>query len=88
MRERERKRGYGGRGKPKVSKSVSRSSKTGLQFPVGRITRLISRHIQLAVRNDEELRKLLGFIFHAYVILLAFIFFVFYVLNCILKQVV
>jgi len=39
VRERERKRGYGGRGKPKVSKSVSRSSKTGLQFPVGRITR-------------------------------------------------
>ncbi|XP_071704519.1 histone H2AX-like [Rutidosis leptorrhynchoides] len=95
----------GGRGKPKSSKSVSRSSKAGLQFPVGRIarflkagkyaqrvgggtpvclaavleylaaevlelagnaardnkkTRIIPRHIQLAVRNDEELSKLLG----------------------------
>ncbi|KAK9715291.1 hypothetical protein RND81_06G155000 [Saponaria officinalis] len=29
----------GGRGKPKSSKSVSRSSKAGLQFPVGRIAR-------------------------------------------------
>ncbi|CAN1175398.1 Probable histone H2AXb [Linum perenne] len=93
-----------GRGKPK-SKSVSRSSKAGLQFPVGRIarflkkgryaervgsgtpvylsavmeylaaevlelagnaardnkkTRIVPRHIQLAVRNDEELSKLLG----------------------------
>ncbi|KAL0371377.1 UNVERIFIED_CONTAM: Histone H2AX [Sesamum angustifolium] len=93
-----------GRGKPK-SKSVSRSSKAGLQFPVGRIARflkkgryaqrvgsgspvylsavleylaaevlelagnaardnkknrIIPRHIQLAVRNDEELSKLLG----------------------------
>ncbi|KAL2900479.1 Histone H2AX [Bienertia sinuspersici] len=96
----------GGRGKPKGgAKSVSRSSKAGLQFPVGRIarylkkgryaqrvgsgspvylsavleylaaevlelagnaardnkkTRIIPRHIQLAVRNDEELSKLLG----------------------------
>ncbi|KAL0435808.1 UNVERIFIED_CONTAM: Histone H2AX [Sesamum radiatum] len=94
----------GGRGKPK-SKAVSRSSKAGLQFPVGRIARflkkgryaqrvgsgspvylsavleylaaevlelagnaardnkknrIIPRHIQLAVRNDEELSKLLG----------------------------
>ncbi|KAE8676752.1 Histone H2AX [Hibiscus syriacus] len=94
----------GGRGKPK-SKSVSRSSKAGLQFPVGRVARflkkgryaervgsgspvylsavleylaaevlelagnaardnkknrIIPRHIQLAVRNDEELSKLLG----------------------------
>ncbi|KAH6814000.1 Histone superfamily protein [Perilla frutescens var. frutescens] len=93
-----------GRGQPK-SKSVSRSSKAGLQFPVGRIarflkkgryaqrvgsgspvylsavleylaaevlelagnaardnkkTRIVPRHIQLAVRNDEELGKLLG----------------------------
>ncbi|CAN1235874.1 Probable histone H2AXb [Linum perenne] len=93
-----------GRGKPK-SKSVSRSSKAGLQFPVGRMarflkkgryaervgsgtpvylsavmeylaaevlelagnaardnkkTRIVPRHIQLAVRNDEELSKLLG----------------------------
>jgi len=86
-------------------KSVSRSSKAGLQFPVGRIHRLlkkgnyaqrvgagapvymaavleylaaeilelagnaardnkkqriIPRHLQLAIRNDEELNKLLG----------------------------
>ncbi|KAL6500410.1 Histone H2A [Orobanche hederae] len=95
----------GGRGKPKSSKSVSRSSKAGLQFPVGRIARflkagkyaervgagapvylsavleylaaevlelagnaardnkknrIVPRHIQLAVRNDDELSKLLG----------------------------
>ena len=88
---------------PKVGKS--RSSKAGLQFPVGRIhrklrkgnyasrigagapvylaavleyltaeilelagnaardnkkTRIIPRHLQLAIRNDEELNKLLG----------------------------
>ncbi|KNA22498.1 hypothetical protein SOVF_033630 [Spinacia oleracea] len=96
----------GGRGQRKSGvKSVSRSSKAGLQFPVGRIarflkkgryaqrvgsgspvylsavleylaaevlelagnaardnkkTRIIPRHIQLAIRNDEELGKLLG----------------------------
>ncbi|KAI9185530.1 hypothetical protein LWI28_008173 [Acer negundo] len=95
----------GGRGKPKSTKSVSRSSKAGLQFPVGRNARflkvgkyadrvgagapvylsavleylaaevlelagnaardneknrIVPRHIQLAVRNDEELSKLLG----------------------------
>jgi len=99
-----------GRGKGKgkgaaASKAVSRSSRAGLQFPVGRIsrflrrgryaarvgggapvylaavmeylaaeilelagnaardnkrTRIIPRHIQLAVRNDEELNKLLA----------------------------
>ncbi|AEE85313.1 putative histone H2AXa [Arabidopsis thaliana] len=98
-----------GRGKQLGSgaakKSTSRSSKAGLQFPVGRIarflkagkyaervgagapvylaavleylaaevlelagnaardnkkTRIVPRHIQLAVRNDEELSKLLG----------------------------
>lgn len=98
-----------GRGKSVGSgaskKSTSRSSKAGLQFPVGRIarflkagkyaervgagapvylaavleylaaevlelagnaardnkkTRIVPRHIQLAVRNDEELSKLLG----------------------------
>ncbi|KAH7315802.1 hypothetical protein KP509_21G066400 [Ceratopteris richardii] len=97
--------GGGGRGKPKSAKSLSRSTKAGLQFPVGRIARflkkgkyaervgagapvylaavmeylaaevlelagnaardnkknrIIPRHIQLAVRNDEELSKLLG----------------------------
>ena len=31
----------GGRGKPKASKSVSRSQKAGLQFPVGRIARFL-----------------------------------------------
>ncbi|EIE19099.1 hypothetical protein WJX75_003935 [Coccomyxa subellipsoidea] len=95
-----------GRGKGKTAKkSVSKSTKAGLQFPVGRIarylkkgkyasrvgagapvylaavleylaaeilelagnaardnkkTRIIPRHIQLAVRNDEELSKLLS----------------------------
>ncbi|EIW70251.1 histone H2A [Tremella mesenterica] len=95
----------GGKGKTSDSKSTSRSSKAGLQFPVGRIhrklkrgnyaqrvgagapvylaavleylaaeilelagnaardnkkTRIIPRHLQLAVRNDEELNRLLG----------------------------
>ena len=99
------KGGKGGRGKSDSKKSVSRSSKAGLQFPVGRVsrflkkgryaprvgagssvylaaileyltaeilelagnaardnkkTRIIPRHIQLAVRNDEELNKLFG----------------------------
>eukprot|EP00903_Cladosiphon_okamuranus_P014721 g13641.t1 len=94
-------KGKGGRGK----KATSRSSKAGLQFPVGRVgrflkqgkyatrvgagapvylaavleyltaevlelagnaardnkkARIVPRHIQLAVRNDEELNKLLG----------------------------
>lgn len=31
----------GGRGKPKGSKAVSRSTKAGLQFPVGRIARYL-----------------------------------------------
>lgn len=94
-----------GKGKAPGKKSVSRSAKAGLQFPVGRIARflkkgkyaerigagapvymaavleylaaevlelagnaardnkknrIIPRHIQLAIRNDEELSKLLG----------------------------
>ena len=99
------KGGKGGRGKTEGKKSSTKSSKAGLQFPVGRIgrflkkgkyasrvgggapvylaaileyltaeilelagnaardnkkTRIIPRHIQLAVRNDEELNKLFG----------------------------
>uniref|UniRef100_A0A8C7IVE2 Histone H2A n=1 Tax=Oncorhynchus kisutch TaxID=8019 RepID=A0A8C7IVE2_ONCKI len=72
------------------AKAKTRSSRAGLQFPVGRVhrllrkgnyaervgagapvylaavleyltkTRIIPRHLQLAVRNDEELNKLLG----------------------------
>uniref|UniRef100_A0A9J7YX80 Histone H2A n=1 Tax=Cyprinus carpio carpio TaxID=630221 RepID=A0A9J7YX80_CYPCA len=76
-----------------MPKAKTRSSRAGLQFPVGRRvgagapvylaavleyltaeilemagnaardnkkTRIIPRHLQLAVRNDEELNKLLG----------------------------
>ena len=94
-----------GKGKAQGTKSKTRSSRAGLQFPVGRIhrflrkgnygervgagapvymaavleylsaeilelagnaardnkkTRIIPRHLQLAVRNDEELNKLLA----------------------------
>ena len=94
-----------GKGKAKGTKAKSRSSRAGLQFPVGRIhrllrkgnyaqrvgagapvylaavleylsaeilelagnaardnkkSRIIPRHLQLAVRNDEELNKLLS----------------------------
>jgi histone H2A len=98
-------KGKAGRGKSgDAKKSVSRSAKAGIQFPIGRIarflkkgkyaervgsgapvyvaavleylaaevlelagnaakdnkkTRIIPRHIQLAVRNDEELSKLM-----------------------------
>lgn len=98
-------KGKGGRGKKAGSKVQSRSSRAGLTFPVGRISRflrqgryakrigggapvymaavleylcaevlelagnaakdnkrsrIIPRHIQLAVRNDEELNKLMA----------------------------
>ena len=98
-------KGKGGRGKKSGGKAASRSSKAGLQFPVGRLsrylrkggyakrvgggapvylaavleylcaeilelagnaardnkkTRIVPRHIQMAVRSDEELNKLLG----------------------------
>ena len=105
-KDKEAKPAAGGRGKSTSGKkAVSRSSKAGLQFPVGRIarflkkgkyaervgagapvylaavleylaaevlelagnaardnkkSRIIPRHIQLAIRNDEELSKLLG----------------------------
>nr|P04736.2 RecName: Full=Late histone H2A.2.1 [Psammechinus miliaris]AAA30016.1 histone H2A-2.1 [Psammechinus miliaris] len=94
-----------GKGAKAKSKAKSRSSRAGLQFPVGRVhrflkkgnygnrvgagapvylaavleyltaeilelagnaardnkkSRIIPRHLQLAVRNDEELNKLLG----------------------------
>ncbi|XP_048476945.1 histone H2A, sperm-like [Rhincodon typus] len=97
-----REKGAGGKTR---SRAKSRSSRAGLQFPVGRVhrllrkgnyaervgagapvylavvfeyltaeilvlagnaardnkkTRIIPRHLQLAVRNDEELNKLLG----------------------------
>lgn len=97
-------KGKGGRGKAGSGKSQSRSTRAGIQFPVGRIarflkkgkyservgagapvyvaavleylaaevlelagnaakdnkkTRIIPRHILLAVRNDEELNKLM-----------------------------
>ncbi len=97
--------GKGGKGGRGGKKSQSRSSKAGLQFPVGRMSRflkkgkyatrvgagapvylaaileyltaeilelagnaardnkksrIVPRHIQLAVRNDEELNKLFG----------------------------
>lgn len=94
-----------GKGKAKGTKAKSRSSRAGLQFPVGRVhrllrkgnyaervgsgapvylaavleylsaeilelagnaardnkkSRIIPRHLQLAIRNDEELNKLLS----------------------------
>ena len=98
------KGGRGGKGKASATKSVSRSARAGLQFPVGRVarhlrvgrhaqrvgagapvylaavleylaaevlelagnaardnkrSRIVPRHIQLAVRNDEELARLM-----------------------------
>ena len=98
-------KGKSGKAKTTSSKAVSKSSRAGLQFPVGRVgrllrhahytervgagapvylaavleylaaevlelagnaardnkkTRIIPRHLQLAIRNDEELNKLLS----------------------------
>ncbi|XP_064275992.1 histone H2A type 2-C-like [Passer domesticus] len=104
-RERGKMSGRGKQGGKARAKAKSRSSRAGLQFPVGRVhrllrkgnyaervgagapvylaavleyltaeilelagnaardnkkTRIIPRHLQLAIRNDEELNKLLG----------------------------
>ncbi|XP_045076214.1 histone H2A-like [Coregonus clupeaformis] len=69
--------GRGKTGGKARAKAKTRSSRAGLQFPVGRVHRLLrkgnyaervgagapvspGRASQLAVRNDEELNKLLG----------------------------
>uniref|UniRef100_A0A8V0X2J5 Histone H2A n=1 Tax=Gallus gallus TaxID=9031 RepID=A0A8V0X2J5_CHICK len=62
--------GRGKQGGKARAKAKSRSSRAGLQFPIlelagnaardNKKTRIIPRHLQLAVRNDEELNKLLG----------------------------
>ncbi|KAJ6397509.1 hypothetical protein OIU77_018510 [Salix suchowensis] len=62
-------KGAGGRRGGDRKKSVSKSTKAGLQFPVlelagnaardNKKTRINPRHVLLAVRNDEELGKLL-----------------------------
>uniref|UniRef100_A0A665TSP3 Histone H2A n=1 Tax=Echeneis naucrates TaxID=173247 RepID=A0A665TSP3_ECHNA len=61
-----------GRGKTggKARAKAKTRSRAGLQFPIlelagnaardNKKTRIIPRHLQLAVRNDEELNKLLG----------------------------
>ncbi|XP_029374654.1 histone H2AX isoform X2 [Echeneis naucrates] len=62
--------GRGKTGAKARAKAKTRSSRAGLQFPIlelagnaardNKKTRIIPRHLQLAVRNDEELNKLLG----------------------------
>ncbi|MCI23547.1 histone H2A 7, partial [Trifolium medium] len=61
--------GAGGRRGGNRKKAVSKSSKAGLQFPVlelagnaardNKKNRINPRHVCLAVRNDDELGKLL-----------------------------
>ncbi|KFP67752.1 Histone H2A.J, partial [Cariama cristata] len=54
--------GRGKQGGKVRAKAKSRSSRAGLQFPVGRVHRLLRKAppLQLPIRNDEELNKLLG----------------------------
>ncbi|XP_047588686.1 histone H2A type 1-B-like isoform X2 [Lutra lutra] len=62
--------GRGKQGGKARAKAKTCSSRAGLQFPIlelagnaardNKKTRIIPRHLQLAIRNDEELNKLLG----------------------------
>uniref|UniRef100_A0A8C0ADR5 Histone H2A n=1 Tax=Bos mutus grunniens TaxID=30521 RepID=A0A8C0ADR5_BOSMU len=62
--------GRGKQGGRTRAKAKTRSSRAGLQFPIlelagnaardNKKTRIIPRHLQLVIRNDEELNKLLG----------------------------
>ncbi|OCT63633.1 hypothetical protein XELAEV_18044731mg [Xenopus laevis] len=58
--------GRGKQGGKTQAKAKTRSSWAMLQFPVGRVHRLLQKgnyasgHLQIAVRNDEEINKLLG----------------------------
>ncbi|KAH8050868.1 Histone H2A [Aureococcus anophagefferens] len=67
-------KGKGGRGKKSGKAGTSKAAKAGLQFPVARLNRFLKKGKYagrvgvgagvymgaLAVRNDEELNKLLG----------------------------
>ncbi|ERE78116.1 histone H2A type 1-H-like protein [Cricetulus griseus] len=55
--------GRGKQGGKARAKAKTRSSRAGLQFPVGRVHRLLRKgnySERLDIRNDEELNKLLG----------------------------